>query len=357
MARLFNLPETRGTVKLAGKVTGASSDKFYQTKETKNGGTMRLINFGLQYAPQHQVYVNLTGMPRDKVYFSKRNENGKTETKAIKWTDRNKFNEDGYRMIGINCGLQKKTGEVKKGESKNINHTLVEFDACDYLHEYLQNDQSVFINAKTEFSSYVGQNGEVKRNARIVPTQISLANDIDFESETFEPRNNFLQRVVFESIEKEKDADDRDTGRFVINAFIVNYSSIETAAFIVEDKSLALGVRKMIKPYTAIDLEGVVKQQHVVVETEDDGMVLGAKESKMSRAVGGSSRIEWVVTRIDLKTADTDTYTEDAMYEAMAKVRNSKTAEANFGGKDDVVDNFADVKETEEDDDEGLPWD
>ena len=91
--RIFELPVTRGSFQLKGKVSGVEKDNFYTEKKTKNGNDFRAVNFGVSYDENATIYVGINGMPRDKVYFSKRGAKGeKSETKAIDWKDRNKFN-------------------------------------------------------------------------------------------------------------------------------------------------------------------------------------------------------------------------------------------------------------------------
>ena len=46
--RIFNLPQTRGSFEMAGKVTGTQRSNFYNEKETKSGAMRRVLSFGVQ---------------------------------------------------------------------------------------------------------------------------------------------------------------------------------------------------------------------------------------------------------------------------------------------------------------------
>ena len=67
--RIFNLPQTRGSFEMAGKVTGTQRSNFYNEKETKSGAMRRVLSFGVQTSNENTFYIDLTGMPRDKVFF------------------------------------------------------------------------------------------------------------------------------------------------------------------------------------------------------------------------------------------------------------------------------------------------
>ena len=95
-SRIFDLPETKGSFQVKGKISGVEKDRFYTSKKTQTNKDFKAVNFGCEYDQRKTVYMALNGMPQAKVYFSKRNQStGKTETKAVDWANRNSFNEDG----------------------------------------------------------------------------------------------------------------------------------------------------------------------------------------------------------------------------------------------------------------------
>ena len=89
--RLFDLNETKGTFRIRGIVTGMERDGSYSDKKTKTGKSRWQLTFWLQDDKGEILYVNCEGMERDIVYFSKRNDDGTTETKQVKWADRHSF--------------------------------------------------------------------------------------------------------------------------------------------------------------------------------------------------------------------------------------------------------------------------
>ena len=206
--KLFELPQTKGTFQVRGIVSGVEKDNFYTEKKTKTGKDFRMVNFGVEYEDKKTIYPSLNGMPRDKVYFSKKNEDGKTEVKAIAWKDRIKNAPEGYRMIGVLTGLKKVPGD--NGKLKNDNHYRTEYDACEYINENLHDGDSVFVKGNLEFGSYTNKDGEVSHTTKFVPTQVSLCQkDIDFEAEDYDPAHDFTQTIVFVGIDQERENEER----------------------------------------------------------------------------------------------------------------------------------------------------
>src|SRR5699024_8720634 len=110
--RLFDLPETRGTFQIRGKVTGHDKESFYTETKTKTGKTMRRVNFGITYDVENKrnktMYISLQGMPQENVYFSKTTKRGeKPVTEKVEWSNRFNFNKEGFRLIGNRIGVTK----------------------------------------------------------------------------------------------------------------------------------------------------------------------------------------------------------------------------------------------------------
>lgn len=344
MARLFDLQETKGTFQIKGKINGVQKDKFYTNKKTKTNKDFRAVNFGCEYNGKQTVYMDLNGMPQANVYFSKRNtETGKTDTKSVAWANRNKFAEDGWRMIGVNLGLTKTTDA--NGRQINDRKIMAPFDACEYIAKNMKDDMSTFIRGNIEFSSYQDNQGNTRRGIKYVPNQISLCQPIDFAeyNEDNKPVHDFTQTIVFTEINKEEE-NGKATGRFVVQAKIVTYSDIVNTEFIITDQKLAGLFRKNLKPYTAIDVHGHITVSHKVEEVSNDD---GWGEANTMNAVSAPTKTEMIITGATPSTIDRETYTEKNVAEAMAKIRNAKTAEQNFSGKANVNISV---------DDEDLEW-
>lgn len=62
------LPETKGQYKLRGLVTGMGRDNTYSSKPTKTKKERRVLNFGVQTAPESTVYVTVQGMEQTELF-------------------------------------------------------------------------------------------------------------------------------------------------------------------------------------------------------------------------------------------------------------------------------------------------
>lgn len=350
--RIFELKETKGTFQVKGIINGTEKDRFYTSKKTKTGKDFRAVNFGCTYDDKKSVYFSLNGMPQQNVYFSKRNQaTGKTETKSVTWVNRNSFNEDGFRMIGVNLGLVKTTDS--KGNEVNDKKTMHAFDACDYIQAHLKDDMSTFIRGNIDFSSYQDNEGNVRRSIKYIPNQISLCKDVDFseyDGVDNKPVHDFTQTIIFMGIEKEKE-NDKDTGRFIVSAKIVTYSDIVDTQFIVTDTKLAGLFKKNLKSYMAIEVHGRIEVSHSVQEVSEDDCW---GESNSMNSVSAPTKTDMIITGATPSTIDRETYTEKNIAEAMKKIYNSKNADEQYADAKDGADTDA-WGETADDDDE--PWD
>ena len=351
--RVFDLAETRGSFQAKGIVSGVAKERFYTDKKTQTGKDFRAVNFGCEYNKTQTIFMNLNGMPQQEVYFSKRNQDtGKTETKKVAWANRNKFNEEGWRMIGVNLGLVKTTD--KDGKTINDRKTMHSFDACEYIKKNLKDDASVFIKGAIDFSSYTDKEGNVRRSVKYVPNQISLCQDVDFGdyNEENKPVHDFTQTIVFTGIEKEKE-NEKDTGRFVLTAKIVTWSDIVDTEFIITDAKLAGLFKKNLKPYNAITVHGRIEVSHSVQEESDDDCW---GESNSMNAVSAPTKTEMIITGASPSSIDRETYTEKNVAEAVKAIKASKTAEQNFSGKasndDDDTSDWGDVDSNDDEE----PW-
>lgn len=355
--KLFELPQTKGTFQVRGIVSGVEKDSFYVEKQTRTGKEFRMINFGVEYDDKKTIFPTLNGMPRDKVYFSKKDKDtGNTDIKAIAWKDRIKKAPEGYRMIGVLAGLQKIKDE--NGKVRNDNKTLTEYDACEYISENLQDGDSVFVKGNLEFGSYTNKDGEVSRTTKFVPTQISLCqNDVDFEAADYAPAHDFTQTIVFVGIDQERE-NDKPTGRFVVDAKIVNYNSIESAEFIIEDAKLAKQMRSGLKPYNSIQVHGHINVVNNVedVNDEEDDDCWGESNDMDNKRVFAPTHRELIITGAKPSTIDKETYTEKAIDDAIKKVNASKKAEQDFTGKAESTSNVDDDWGDDASDDEDEPW-
>ena len=292
--RLFDLPETKGSFQLKGVVSGVEKENFYKEIKTKSNKDMRMINFGVGYAEGSTLYVNLQGMEQENVYFSKKAERkgDKPETEKVPWADRFSYNRDGFRLIGKNIGVKKKVDE--NGKTVNDKKVMTDFDACKEVNDNLKDGASVFIRGSLDYSSFFDNNGNKKTSTKLVPNQISLCSEIDFNDENFTQQNDFIQVIVFMGIDQEKE-NDKPTGRFVVSAKVITYSNIEDVEFIIENKDLANKFKKSLKPYNAIQVSGhmVASTQTETVEDDDDNW---GEEVSMEKVLAPTKR-EFIITQ------------------------------------------------------------
>lgn len=329
--RIFDLTETKGTFQCAGIINGVAKDKFYTEKKTSTKKDWRSVNFGCEYDDKQTIYIDLNGMPQTNVYFSKRNQaTDKTETKSVPWGNRHSFNEDGWRLIGVNLGLTKVINS--DGKAVNDKKIMTPFDACAYIRDNLKDETSTFIRGNIEFSSFTDKDGSKRRGIKYIPNQISLCKDIDFTEYDYidkKPTHAFTQTIIFMGINKELE-NDKDTGRFIVSAKIITYSDIVDAEFIIVNKDLANLFKKNLKPYNAIEVYGNIDSVRKVKEVASANDVWG--EENTMNSVSAPFKTEMVITGATPTTIDKETYTEKNIAEAMAKIRNAQAAEQNFSG-------------------------
>ena len=336
----LGIQETKGSFQLRGVVTGTSKDSFYKEIKTKSNKPMRLVNFGVNIDKEKAVYINLNGMERETVFFSKSNGKGKdkkTVTEKVAWKNRLSFKKDGFRPIGVNLGIVKTIDA--NGNAVNDKQTKFEYDACKYIADNLTDDVSIFVKGKLEYSTY-----NDSHQTKFVPNQISLCKPVDFDSDDFEVLGDFEQVIVFMGISK------NDNGTFTVTAKIVTYNSVEDAEFIVENPKLAKTL-KTLKPYTAVKVYGHIKIEHdtdVVEEDEDDGW----GEANPMERVNNPTKRSLLIIGAHKDSVDTDTYSEEIIEEAIAKMNSDKKATKDFGDNSDDDWGSMDIKSSDSNDED-----
>mgnify|MGYP000860136482 CR=1 FL=1 len=343
---IHNLPETKGQFQTRGIVTGTKKDKFYVDKLTKTEKPFRSINFGIQFDKDATLYAGFNGMEQDSVYFFKTTKDEKTgkkstETKKVAWKDRLTFSQDGFKLIGVNVGVQKTHDST--GKEINDKKSLTQYDACKEIADNLTDEHSVFVKGNIQYSTY-----NKKHQTKFEPSQISLCKDLDFDAEGFTSMADFQQVIVFTGIEK----DTKVADRFIVSAKIVTYNTIEDAEFFIEDAKLANMFRKNLKPYTGIKVWGKIKvsQQTEQVVNEDE---CWGEENEMTKVSAPTLR-ELVITGADPKSIEKEVYAQNKIEEAIASINASKQAEKDFGSSDD--DDWGSTDTSNSGDDDSEAW-
>lgn len=320
--RLFDLPQQKTEFQMRGIVTGVEKKNFFTNKKTKGGIDMNMLNFGIEFDDKQTAYLTLNGMERDSVYFYNSKDK---KTINVKWADRNKSQAEGYRMIGVNLGLER--DEEDEG---NIKYTMTEYDAAKYASQHLKDEMSVFVKGNIEFDSYTNDKGETKRSTKLIPSQVSLCSKpVNFEEEDYEVLADFKTNLVFDSIEQEKSDDGKPTGRYIVNALNVGYATITNTEFIVLNAELASKLKKNMKPNWAIEATGVFVSTVLTETVESDEDEWGEKSS--FDRVSAPRRFEMIITGCKPSTIDKESYSEDAIAEARKAIANKDRAEKSFG--------------------------
>lgn len=349
--RIISLPQTKGEFKLRGIVKGTTKNNFFEEKITKSGKQMNLVKFGVQVSNDSTVYLDLNGMARDSVYFYKRptEKGAKGEVKEVAWNNRKTFNEEGFELLGIKLGLEKVINE--KGQEVNDNKSYTEYDACEKILESLMEDDSVFVRGNIEFSSFQNSKGDVIRGTKFVPSQISgTAKPVDFEDEGYEVTSDFQQVIIITGTRKD-DTDPTDV-KGIVEAKIVNYSTIEDAEFVCRNQKLFKTLKTKVKPFTAIKVWGDINNKVITEEVEEDD-AWGSKNSFVQ--VQRTFIRELVITGADPETIDTETYTEEAIEEALSVINANKNAKSEFGSNE--ANDWGSNIKSSDDSDEDDGWD
>lgn len=287
------------------------------------------------------MYVGFNGMEQEKVYFFKsegEGKNRKTVSKDVPWRDRFDFNEEGFRMVGVNLGVSKITDS--SGKEVNDKKVMTQYDACQEVYENLKDDASVFIRGNIAYSEYQG-----KHQTRFEPTQISLCRPVDFEQADFQPTADFTQSIVFMGIKPNE-----DKTKFTVSAKIVTYKTIEDAEFYITDTTLANVFKKNMKPYQSIKVWGNISVEQQTEEVEIESVDCWGEANEMEKVSAPTIR-ELIITGADPTTIDKEAYSEAVLDEAIEIMKENKQASSDYGDDGEKWGSNANL-----DDDDDSAW-
>lgn len=358
MAKNHELKNTRYNFEARGIVVGVKRNKFYASGVGKNGSAWNNIRFSLQVAPKEYITVSLMGNVRDTVYVY----NKKTKTtNKVKWEDR--FREHDGRLIGVGVGL------TQDENGKNESLVLTEYDAVECMHKQLEDGMSVYVRG-TMSPHVFEKEGNVRRSVDLVIGSIYMCKEpIDFDSEDFERKASFDSKaMLFQSIDKEVDADDKATGRFVVTAYNVEYAAIESMPFIVDEahaKSIANPMKKTMKPCQTIEVDGTIVVNNFIEEVEDDDDLgcWGDADTVPQKRQKSHSVVEFRIDHAYPGTIDKETYSEKSVSAAITAIAEAKSVSKQFGDNTKKAvniepdDDEADAMWGDDDSNEYLPWD
>ena len=351
--RIHSLDQTSATFQARGIVTGMKKEKAYQSGTSKSGGNWNSLDFGITINNNKTIFLKLRGFPRNEVFYYKGGEKGaKGTTVRVPWKNRKKSPGEGYRLIGINIS----TGKDENG--KNVNEMFTEYDAVEYLAKALKDGESLFVKGNMVFSSFTDKNGQTNRKVELNPTQISYTQEpIDFSADDFKEMAEFENTLVFSGIEKETDADDKGTGRFILSGYSIGYSTIDPVNFIIDadHSKLAGNMKKRLKSSNAIKTYGRIEITSNVAEIEDDDDGWG--ESSPMERLNAPVKREYVIYKAVPDSIDTETYSDEEIAKAIKAIKNAKTASEKFAEKSDDEDDALDWGGADDDAPFETDWD
>lgn len=343
----LGLRQTKGSFQVRGIVSGTDKDRFYKEGNFERSGKKigyRSINFGVQYDENSTLYINLMGNERDNVYFCKSEKVGDkrvTNTKKVAWVNRFDQQEEGYRLIGITTGITKTINE--EGKEVNKRHTLVEYDAAKDISDNLKDGMSVFISGDIAYSTY---QDEHKTNFNL--KNVSLCkSDIDFADENYNVENKFKQEIIFMGITPNKESKEEE---FIVSAKIVTYKTVEDIELYITDKALAQQFKRSLKPYTLIEVGGRIISETETEAVDTSSWGAGIEMNKVSAPI----QRKLVINGAEPTTIDTETYTEDIIDTAIAKMKAESKAKEEFGTTNNSTSEWG--SSLDSDDFDGEEW-
>jgi len=249
----LELKETKGSVKFRGKINRLKNGKksAYAEGKTSNGKDWSSLRFGIKTSPDNNINVELFGMQFDTVPAYNRD---KKETLWVDWDKRNDIPE-GYNLIGVTVG----------GETKEDTISLVNKDAVEMIMARFNDDDSVFVLAEPQYSTY-NDKPQTKYSIRNI---YFTTNPLDFEDEEFSEVSDFEQEFVFINADIEK-----ETNTVYVNGYVIGYKgkSFETVLFKVDGTKypkLAKSFVTKLKFGDLIKVAGKVNNRAVAKETEE----------------------------------------------------------------------------------------
>ena len=357
---------TNGTFEARGIVGGVKKPDFYKESTTESGKTYKQLNFFIQTCKDNKVYVSLKAFTPENVYFYKAAKDGASaETKQVPYKDRKKFKEEGFKIIGINCGLEKVID--KDGNTVNKIEYLCDYDAVDYIREHLQDYQYVFAKGTVEYSSYEGKHyksnminqislGKMQYTESQInqlrtdgeDPQVYLVKDLipceQADKQTLLTAKDSIEIANFKQVIVIDEVDRTEGNSFEVSAYIIKYgkeeSNVERATFVCEKEALGKNLSKL-KPYTAITVSGKIMNKVVTEISDDDDDGWGTDLQTTT-----TYEKKYLITYADKDSIDTDTYTEEILAECKrinkefgsTKSNTAKTASSSDEDDDDSWD-------------------
>lgn len=304
MSKTSSLEQTKGKIKLVGRVKGIKNDNAMKEGFTaKSDKQYKSLSFFLETSSVNEVRVELFGMEREEViaYSMKAR-----QSKRIPWKNRkNDFGD--YKVMGTGCYLE----VDPQDSSKKLRQVLPEFDAVDYIRANLQDGDIVRINGEIDFQEYPNQQGVVVSSKKFVIKSITkLDQKLDFNAEDFKEESKFEHEIVINDVMMDEEAN-----RLHVNAKVIKYGgdivdtsfAVDTLKYpkLAENMAKRFGFGDFIKVYGLIINSVVLKEAESIEEEAEEEDWGGDNEIKEDF---NNNFIKDYIQELQITSVDSTTY-------------------------------------------------
>ncbi|TVX86028.1 hypothetical protein [Paenibacillus agilis] len=256
-----NLEQTKGKIKLVGRVKGIGNDNSKKEGFTKSDKQFKSLQFFLETSAVNQVRVELFGMEREEVvaYSSKAK-----QSKKVPWKNRKNDLGD-YKVLGTGCYLEVDPND----SSKKLRMVLPEFDAVEYIKANLKDGDVVRVNGEIDFQEYVNKQGKTVSSKKFIIKSITkLDEKLDFNSPEFKEESKFEHEIIISDVML-----DDENKRLHVNAKTIKYGGdIVDTSFTVDTfqyPKLAGNMTKRFGFGDFIKVYGLVINSVILKEAEE----------------------------------------------------------------------------------------
>lgn len=262
MSKKNNLEQTKGKIKLVGRVKGIGNDNSKKEGFTQSEKQYKSLQFFTETSAVNQVRIELFGMERDEVvaYSSKAK-----QSKKVPWKNRKNDLGD-YKVLGTGCYLE----VDPQDSSKKLRMILPEFDAVDYIKANLKDGDIVRVNGEIDFQEYENNQGNTVSSKKFIIKSITkLSEELDFNSSEFKEESKFEQEIIVTDVIM-----DDETKRLIVNAKVIKYGGdvVDTSFTVDTEKypKLAANMTKRFGFGDFIKVYGLIINSVVLKEAEED---------------------------------------------------------------------------------------
>lgn len=305
-ANLLDIPVTKGTFELEGKLFNVSGQNAFKVNEK---GNWRTVNFGIRVNDSEVAFFSIKGGQKKTVWLSKRGEKkgDKGQTREVSWETRLKESKGGWSAMGVSMGLE------KDEDGKNILTSKTEWDAFDYLKEHAVDGMDVYVAGEIEFSTYKDKDGAVAHYRNLVAKKIYLKNKpIEFNAD-YKTVAQFTQKAVFKGTHKDGD-------QIMLDVAVIGWHSYEEVSFETTQTFVDAIKKNGLKINNSLTLIGKIQNYQVVEEVTSN---VWGEDNSVKHATS-SGRITMIVTGADGNSVEKEIYKGKLLEAYIAAVEAEK---------------------------------